>query len=249
LNILFTQAHLLVRGPEADLAKGWLAAIAKLAYFPYAYSVGETIFPWAPTALVDLLLYGLFALLGWRGWLLRQHLSSTAPGVWCAAFLVVPIVGSVVLTNTVLKTIPLITLPNHVLFALPFFALLVATGLSQTGRWRVPLTGLTVVMLLPSLLNYYAGRQFHNPVFVTPPREVLKYIVERSAPGDVLIADVASGVDYYHQQWNVTQPSLLNAQEFNVHLQVGQLQRVWLVEVGKDRMRQTTPDPIATRLT
>ncbi len=37
-------------GPEADLGAGALATVAKLGYFLFSYSVGETVFPWMLSA-------------------------------------------------------------------------------------------------------------------------------------------------------------------------------------------------------
>lgn len=249
-GIVMNQARLVVQSPEADLASGWLAVAAKLLYFPYAYSVGETIFPWSPTAIIGVGVYSLLALIG-----LRAALKSAkpqplvAPGAWAAVFFAVPAIGSIILTSTILKTVPLITLPNHVFFALPFFLLLVALGLQRSGRWRAPLAALAIVLLIPSLFNYYTDQQFHNPVFVTPSRDVLAYVVRRSRPGDVLIQDIASGVGYYYEAHHITQPRLIEDQtEILSRLTSGQFERVWLVSVGRDRTRQEQPDPITTWL-
>lgn len=252
---------------EADLASGWKAIAAKLAYFPYAYSVGETIFPWMPSAIIGVILYGVLGVMGMHTWLYppyilpsppadfpamngdrRQRWAErlTSPGVWSLAFLITPIAGSILLTSVWLKTVPLITLPNHVLFALPFFALLIASGIDRLGRWRALAVAAAVISIAPSLFNYYTDAQFHNPVFITPSRHVLRFIVEKSLPGDVAIADEASGVAYYSGQWNVAQPQLL-AHNFGsdpqpILQQLGE--RVWLVSVGRDRTRLTEPDPL-----
>jgi len=244
-GIAIGQVSSVAASVDADLASGWKAIAAKLLYFPYAYSVGETIFPWMPAAIVGALLYGGFGLLGLRVWIRRAKAGQlTSPGVWSLTFLIAPIAGAILLTSTWLKTVPLITLPNHVLFALPLFVLLIASGIDGLGRWRALAVAAAAVAIMPSLVNYYTDAQFHNPVFVTPSRDVLRFIVENSLPGDVAIADEASGVAYYSEQWNVTQPRLL-AHTFGsdprpILPQLGE--RVWLVIVGRDRTRPAEPD-------
>lgn len=247
-TIGLAQIASVVSGAEADLASGWLAVLSKLLYFPYAYSVGETVFPWMLTAVFGGALFGVMALLGISSWLKKSVRYWAAPNVWVLFILSVTWIGSVGLTSVALKTVPLITLPNHVLFALPLFLLAVAAGLQQTGRWRKWFTSLAVIVLLPSLLNYYSDQQFHNPVFVTPSREVMRYISEHSGVGDVLISDDASGVQYYYDQWNLPQPVLLNQPIDSTQLNASQFKRVWLVTVGRDRTRPAEPDPQAAIL-
>lgn len=264
VGIALGQVSSVAGSVEADLASGWKAIVAKLAYFPYAYSLGETIFPWTPAAIVGALLYGILGVIGLRA-LLQYTRVDGVPlqrgqgippylpqrrgerrGIWSLVFLIAPVIGSILLTSVWLKTVPLITLPNHVLFALPFFALLIAAGIDRLGRWRALAVAAVAVSIAPSLVNYYADAQFHNPVFVTPSRDVLRFIVEQSLPGDVAIADEASGVAYYAEQWGIAQPQLLayafGSDPYSILPQLGA--RVWLVTVGRDRTRSVEPDAL-----
>jgi len=236
-------------GPEADLASGCLAIIAKLGYFILSYSVGETIWPWMPSAVIGVLLLGGFALLGIVCQLRRQVLSSEHRGLWTIALAGIPMVGSTLLTSTFLRTVPLITLPNHVLFALPFFLLLVTAGIAQIRRLHTLVTSIAIVILIPSIVNYYTGQQFHNPVFVTPSRQVLKYILDHSEPGDLMVIDPASGVLYYYTYHNLTQPRPVSTlEEMTAQLGSGQARRVWLITVNRDRTRPLGTDPVTAWL-
>ncbi len=249
-TIVSAQMQSIANSPAADLASGWVAVAGKLAFFPYALSVGETIFPWWPTALIGVLAFSVVALIGLIAmWQVARPQASTSPATWIVAVLLASIIGSILLTSTVLVSVPLITLPNHVHYILPLYTMLVATGLHRTGSWRVPLAGLLIVLVIPSHINYYTHRQFFNPVFVTPSREVLAYIHTRSQPGDLLVEDVASGVSYYYEQDKLSEPILLKALgEVQDHLVLDWHRRVWLVTVGRDRTRFVEPDPIAAWL-
>jgi len=249
-NTVLAQVQSVANSPEADLATGWLAVIAKLAYFPYAYSVGETIFPWMPTAIIGTVSYALLALRGVRACLKNAKPNVfTSPGIWIIVLFAAAILGGTGLTSTVLTTVPLITLPNHVLFALPFYVLLVGIGLHHIKQRRDLVAGFIIVLLIPSHLNYYTHQQFHNPVFVTPSRDVLAHIVERSQPGDLLIQDIASGASYYYAAQRLTQPELIENPDVALErLKSGQFHRVWLASVGRDRTRFAEPDPVTTWL-
>jgi 4-amino-4-deoxy-L-arabinose transferase-like glycosyltransferase len=248
-RIAFGQVLSVQGGPEADLASGGLAVVAKLGYFIFSYSVGETILPWMPSAVIGVVLFGGFAVWGTVFQLRSRALSLDHRGLWTVALAGVPLLGSTLLTSTLLQTVPLITLPNHVFFALPFFLLLVAAGVAQAGRLRALVTSMAIVTLIPSLVNYYTGQQFHNPVFVTPSRQVLEYIIDRSEPGDIMVVDPASGVLYYYEYWNLTQPLPVSTlEEVMAKLGSGQAQRVWLITVSRDRTRSLEADPVATWL-
>lgn len=248
-RIAFVQALSVQGGPEADLASGGLAILAKLGYFVFSYSVGETIWPWMPSAAAGVVLFGGFAMWGMLSQLRRQRLSVEHRGLWAIAMTVTPMVGSTLLTSTLLRTVPLITLPNHVLFTLPFFLLVVAAGIAQTGRWRLIVTGVLIAALIPSIVNYYRGLQFHNPVFITPSRRVLEYILDHSEPGDVMVVDPASGVLYYYETRRLTQPRAVSTlEEIKTLLDTGQTRRVWLVTVNRDRTRPLEADHITVWL-
>ncbi|MBI3980307.1 MAG: glycosyltransferase family 39 protein [Chloroflexi bacterium] len=220
-------------------AQGWRALVLKLVYPLYAFSLGETIFPWHPLALVALGLltvlvpYGLvrWSRLGIWGWL---------PAVGFA----VTFLSTVLAFQLFVRDLPFITLASRAIGALPFLVLIIAAGLAGLSfRLRLlALLGLTVAAGAAGW-NYFAGQQYHNPVYAVPTREIVQMILAEARPTDLIVADRDVNVDYYYQPPAGGPALVLTRAEDAVRAAVasGQHRRVWLVTFGRDRTRGETP--------
>lgn len=244
--VALDQVRSLWGSASADLARGVLAFWLKVAYFFYSYAVGETLFPWHPAAILGL---ALFACLGLLSLGFFRRLRCPEPGgealFFLLSYILLPVVGLVLLSLGLLTAVPLITLPNHVLFVLPFFRLLVAGGLARSGsRWPIFLGAVLLVNAF-GLYNYYTDSQFHNPVHAMPSKQAVEFVLSAAREGDLIIAEKDSVFPYYYQRRypeNMPYPLLPPfLEEVQDYLRKHEVQRIWLITIGRDRTRASTP--------
>jgi len=224
-------------GP-ADFA-GRLSGLLLASLYPfYAFSVGETIFPWFPTAIpatlacLGLIGYGLFRLPNpWRGLL--------------TVLVVVPLLATAGIVTYLSTGTPFLNAPVRALFVLPYFTILGATGWNALNSrfWQFGLGVLISLTWVVSLFNAYTGRQYLNPNYIIPAREVAQKIATEAGPHDVVIGEWDSGFSYYFRKQGSVALYLEAAQEDEVIriLTDRAPERVWLVTIGRDRTRDVTP--------
>jgi len=229
----------------ADLAIGWKALVLKAAYTLYSFLCGEAIFPWEPAALLVggsgaiLLIMGLVHVAG-KGKRADRWTRDTTLYVLLAAF--IGLAGGIVLSFRVFPSVPLVDLPNHMLFALPYVQLIMAFGLVQlASRWRTVLLAVYLVGAGWALGSYYQGHHMHNPIFVLPSREVVAQIAARLEPGDLVLAPADSGVPYYAERLNLEAPVWLVGETHPEDLERLRPARLWVVTLGRDTTRAATP--------
>lgn len=125
---------------------------------------------------------------------------------------------------------------------MPFYVLLVAVGLAavRPSRLRYGLAAIVAVTFVVSDANYYHDREFHNPVYVIPSREIVRQIISQARPGDMILAPRDSGVAYYYPP---TAPypifDLDHPEAARASLLISS--RVWVVTVGRDSGRSLQP--------
>lgn len=173
---------------EGPLTLSMLSIALKVMLPFYAATVGETTDFWrfyltVPVAMVGMSLWatGLVALVRQRDserWLLLLP--------WPLA-----VVGVTVVLSTVAASEPWARVSSLSLFALPFFQMTVARGFSAWVRWP----GLRLILLacfvggqLYGVYNYQARRQFLNPGYNLPWRQVNAAIQAHGRPGEVAVA-------------------------------------------------------------
>jgi hypothetical protein len=245
LAILLRQAEPLQAAAESELSGLSAASLAlKLIYLFYSFSMGETLFPWRPVAVVGLIAAAVAFGLGCWWW---QH---PLPGfrlsalVIVGAFVFLPALGATLLTSLLFPTLPFITLPNHIFFVLPFFCLMLAAGVLTSSRfWSALLLALLLVPRMFGIYNYFTASEYHNPIYAVPMREVVQQIVAESRSGDVVISDSDTGFAFYYVRGPQPIPYLSDT-EYDAAIAFLQQQRpsrIWLLTFGRDRSRARTP--------
>jgi uncharacterized membrane protein len=246
LLILRQQAEPLQAAAESELSGLSVASLAlKLVYLFFSFSMGETLFPWRPVAVVGLI--ASIVAFGLGCWWLRLH---PLPGfrvsalVIVGAFVFLPALGATLLTSLLFPTLPFITLPNHIFFVLPFFCLVLAASVLTLRRaWWVSLLALLLVPRMFGIYNYFTASEYHNPIYAVPTRQVVQKIIAESRSGDVVISDSDTGFAFYYARGPQPIPYLSDT-EYDVataFLQQHQPSRIWLLTFGRDRSRAQTP--------
>lgn len=224
-------------GP-ADFAGRVSGFILAFLYPFYAFSVGETIFPWFPTAIPATLVWlglavygGLYLSRRWRGLLF--------------SLIVAPVFLTAVIVTYISTGTPFLNAPVRAFFVLPYLTLLGCAGWSalRSRFWQVILGVLMSLTWMVSLVNGYTGRQYLNPNYIIPAREVAREIAGKAETGDAVIGEWDSAFSYYFQQQESDATYLEAAQTAEVirFLTKHTPKRVWLVTIGRDRTREATP--------
>jgi hypothetical protein len=152
----------------------------KLAYWCMSFVMGEAV----PDALLVLgaLLLPLVAWVVWRGarrWPELARLSAA-----------LAIIGFIAAARWV--SYPFI--PARLLFVLPFFLMLVASG-AATVRWGKALVGAMLLLSVSGVWCYFAGTGFRNKQYPMPMRQIAAEIVRDSRPGESAILVDATNSD------------------------------------------------------
>ncbi len=234
IGVAAQQSERSAGGLAADLAGSPPGLALKLAIPFVALGAGETIYPWQPLAGLSIAVCAFLAVMGAR----RLWAAARA-----AAGLLVGWFGvSVVFTATVLSLIAVdITFLNvtsrapHLAVA---YSLLIGAGLVSLGRRRWRAAALAVVggAFGVALLNYFAGREFLNPIYAVPVRDVVRQVSVEAGPDELIIAEFDTLFGHYY----AAQPGRAGYQDAapehnRATIEARRPGRVWLITFGRDR--------------
>lgn len=253
ISILGRQTSTLTGMGVADLGGSWRGLVLQLAYLPYSFTLGETLFPWHPVAILGLFTITLVVLYGlWRT--KAQPIlggRSTFAAFW-VTLLVPALLGAAGMTTFLFPSVPFIAFPNHVLFILPLVSLLLAASLLSIGSGRWFVLALVFILLPRSVgvYNYFQGTSFHNPIYAVPTRQVVTQLLRAATPNDVVISAYDIGAHHYYQRLRKRSshrpaPVLFTDNQRALdYLRVNRPQQVWLLLFGRDRTRANSPGEI-----
>ena len=235
--------------PLADLAQGPFSYAVKLVQPVLVFSTGETLLPWRPVALIGLPLISILALVG-GATLLRTRTPHALLVFLCA---LVPVLFTVfIVTGRFVRYMTFAWIGARSLQAMPFYLLLLASGVQiiRPARRRHAATALMLAVFAVAGFNYYTNREFHNPVYIIPSREILRQVLDGARPGDVIVAPADSAVDYYYPagQRPYVYFDSSSTSDVMAHVAGNQSLRVWLVTVGRDRGRSARPETLISWL-
>jgi 4-amino-4-deoxy-L-arabinose transferase-like glycosyltransferase len=127
------------------------------------------------------------------------RLGGRVTALACAVFILLPLC----LTVLVIRGVPGASgdpfVGNRAVFCVPFLFLLIAAGIVAIGRrsLRGGAVALLALAFGVSLLNYYQGREFHNPLYVLQTDQLAAIVHEKAQPGDVFVSDEMTTFGYY----------------------------------------------------
>ena len=221
-------------GGAADLAFGITGMAVKVAYPVYALALGESLFPWHPLAVIGGTAGALLLAIGLARWREQGFLLPLL------CLLLIPLLGMILVTTLVSPRTPFVSLPARGFFAAPYFSLMLGGSLR---RYRLRLIGPTVLALgaawFLSLANYYLGQQYLNPIYLTPSKDIVELVLSQLRPGDIIVSPDDSGVDYYYGRSGAQQPHYYSADQALDYHERNDVERVWLVALGRDQTRRS----------
>ncbi len=232
----------------ADLTQGLLGYLVKLAQPILVFSGGETIFPWNPAALAGLpviiTLAAIGTVLSWRRY--------RPVGLQIMLSVGVPVLFTVfVVTGLLVRYMTFAWIGARTLQALPFFLLLVALGFCsiRQPRLRLLVGAVIATIVIVGDINYYSDREFHNPVYVIPAREIVQQVIAQAEPGDVILAPRDSLFQYYYPPGAAYPVFDSDApDEAQAYIASNQSPRVWVASVSRDRGRAMQPSAFSAWL-
>jgi len=229
----------------ADLSNSLAGALLRAAYPFYAWIAGENIFPWTPWAIGSLIIGGWLALRGaialWR----RRQFSD-----WLIAF-GLPFIVSQALLSTVATDSPFVNAPARSMACAALLIVLLGIGLGALrSRWLIgaALIGLLIPHAV-SAVNYYHGTDFINSVYNTPAREVAAAIASQAQPGDIVVTESDSLIEFYLPAvYRATHFYPEQAVEIQAYLAAHPSAAVWQAILGRDRTRTEVPARLSEAL-
>jgi hypothetical protein len=162
----------------------------------YIFTLGETTYfwKWGITLPVGLTIFILFLMYIWR---CRKKEDTTARGL---LFVFLVSLFALLALSEVYDVFSsrMFQFPSKVLFLLPLFLLITARG------WDLlksrPVAGILAVVILfgnaYGISNYYTGRQFLNPKYLVPWRQIENDILQTAEPQDLILTDEEAFLHY-----------------------------------------------------
>lgn len=228
----------------SDLARSTIGFILGACISFYTFSLGETLFPWHAQAVLGLISVGFLigaALLGAR----------RTSGIKTGGITVISILFMAFVTTFLSVQTPFINTPVRALFALPYFILTVSVGLCtlQKSILKRAIIFLLLVVWGNGLFNYYSEREFLNPIYFTPSRHAAQVVAQHAEKNDVVISDLDSIFAHYFIPLAPEIRHLYTTQiDGIIHLLKSRKpSRIWLVTIGRDRTRKTSPLPVVRK--
>ncbi len=171
----------------------WINGIFKsAAYLGFVFSVGETTSPVNPAAWLALATISILAV-----YLIIK--LKRLPYSWIPLMFVVVIEVFSILINGIVAIPGFQALPHRTLYALPFFLIWLAAGLtSLLHKPTLVFCSLLAVAYLVGDINYFSGRQFLTPQLAVPWREIMANIRANTPEGTVVICNQADTTCAYY---------------------------------------------------
>ncbi len=223
----------------ADLTYSAAGVAMKVAYPAYALALGESLFPWHPLAMAGGVAVLILFFLGIARWRERGFCLPLL------GLLLIPFVGMSLVTTLISPRTPFVSMPGRTLFAAPYFFLILGAGFARHRlRLLAPIAVTLVAVWSLSLVNYYHNRQFLNPIYLTPAREMARQVVEQLQPGDAIVSSDDSGFYYYYERSDAQNPYFCDHAQALAYLEREAVKRIWLVTLGRDQTRHSSPTDV-----
>ena len=230
LPILIYQINYISGWTPAGFSLGLFGLLFKIGLPVFSFSVGETILPWHPPAILGAILVSGLWLAG------CYKLLQT--GRWQSYVILTLFIGPF-LFIILFSIVIIYAFPSRVLAAAPFYFLVIAMGLQavSTRLYRNLLLGGIILIYAFSNSNYFLNRQFINPTYAVPTRQIQTYIMQAFQTHDIIISEDDSGLDYYLRQTSRKQASFTNFEAAKRQIIHNDTKRVWLLKLGRDSTR------------
>lgn len=231
--------------PSVIAGPGGLALM--LGFDLHALTASELVFPWTPLGFVGLVCGGFLLFAG--------SLAAVRRGLGRSVLL--PALSALgfawVVLGLLAHATPFVGLPARTLFIWPFAAALLALGALDPAQHKSARVVATLGLLAcwaVGWLHLYGARDWMNPIYLTPGREVAAYVAERADAGTLVLSEDDTGANYYLDRlgFGGTVIDPMNAGATAAALTRDSLTTVWWVRLSRDGSRRNRPDAATAAL-
>lgn len=200
---------------------------ARAGYLAYAFTLGQTLLPWRPVAVVAGLVLGGLALRG----LARPPLTPLAVAALTVA--AVSVVAGFAVSQS---------MPRYYAFLAPLWLGAIAGGwLGLRSRWMRAATALAALTgIALSLGNYYRGRDYHILAPLDPWREVATLVTSGRSGDCLLTMGSYLPVRFYTHEFAGLRPFNMEPAAAADCLEATPEGRLWIVAADKAVTPQVT---------
>lgn len=202
-QLLYAPHH----GSAAPLAYGLKGAMVKIGYPLYAFCFGETILPWNFLITIPLSILYMFLFINgiWKFFIEKENL------IFVLSFFFLPILFLLLITGTIFPSESFHIFPGLLLFVLPIFYLIIARGIYSLRRKDLQIVMLVLIIFTSgySLKNYYQGKEYINPNYMIPWKQISRDLKSEVSKNDLVIA---TDIMLYYYRRNL--PMLLMDEPF-----------------------------------
>jgi hypothetical protein len=154
-----------------------------------------------------------------------------------AAWIGLPLLFTATLLSVVATDITFLNAASRTPGAAPAYLLAAAAGFVALRQRRLRAVALTCIAggLLVSALNYFAGVQYLNPIYVLPTRAVAAELAAAARPGDLILAERDTLLGHYYER----RPGAATYQDVDPAANLAWIEQhhpatIWLVTFGRD---------------
>ena len=219
------------------IASGARAPLAMLAYEALSFTATELQGPWTWAGALGLVAGAVLLVRGlvvaWRD---AETRVSDLTGVLSLSL-------AIGVTALFARGTPFVSVPARTLFLWPFVALVLAAGL-RAAPSRV-FGAVCVALLVAWAAGWYhlgAARDWLNPIYLTPGREVATDVRAQVKPGDLVLAEDDTGVPYYLERDRCPVPVVDPVRRDATGMLAGrEVRRAWVARLERDGSEAVRP--------
>jgi hypothetical protein len=193
----FLAAGNLAQWSPAVLTASLSRQILKFVYPFAAFAVGESNFVWKLEALPGFVAANVLAAMGAGSLFFKNR----ALFWFLAGGLVFSLLVMILMVSTIAAAVPFTAIPTRMIFVLPIYFALVSTGIATVWRrsraFAAVAAGALLLANVAGHINYHAGRNFVNPLFAVPMREVARQILDRCTPDERIVFETDTLLGFY----------------------------------------------------
>lgn len=156
----------------------------------YVYAIGATMYPWTWYGILGLLTF--FALFLYA---VYQFYKEKEFGLLILFF--VPLL----VTNCILQVfnVSFLDIPQRAIFLLPFFIAIIGYAIVKIRINSLKILVLCIIIIVSgiSVSNYYGGKEFIDPMYIVPAKEIVSDLQGNFTPSDVVITQQSTAIGYY----------------------------------------------------
>lgn len=156
----------------------------------YVYAIGATMYPWTWYGILGLLTFFTLFL-----YAVYQFYKEKEFGLLILFF--VPLL----VTNCILQVfnVSFLDIPQRAIFLLPFFIAIIGYAIVKIKINSLKIAAICIIILVSgiSISNYYGDKEFIDPMYIVPAKEIVYDLQRNLTPADIIITQPTTAIGFY----------------------------------------------------